>query len=93
LTSRTPIGYKGIVAAYIFIVSRLESGLHTHLAQQFSTEDDVRVIVDRRVGERRCSDGDAQTPAVERRRGERRAPSHVDRQLRSLGYAFVRLDA
>jgi hypothetical protein len=92
LTSQTPIGYKGSVAAYIFIVSRLEPDLHLHLAQEFSTEDDVRVIVDRRVGERRRSDGDGQTPAVERRRGERRGPSHVDRQLRSLGYAFVRLE-
>jgi hypothetical protein len=75
--------------AHLFIVARREPDLYTYLLREFSTESDVRVIVDRRVGERRTGAG---TPQTERRRGDRRAHSHISRQLSSLGYAFVRLD-
>lgn len=77
------------MAAHLFIVSRREADLFTYLSREFAGETGVQVIVDRRVGERRRQDG---APAVERRRRDRRRPSHITRQLSSLGYAFVRLD-
>ena len=46
---------------------------HGLLADRFAGIPHCEVIVDRRVGERRCSYADP--PAVERRRGERRASS------------------
>jgi len=81
------------VIAHLFIVSRLEPDLYNHLAREFSSEEDVRVIVDRRVGERRALAGDGGGgQQVERRQGDRRRQAHVARQLSSLGYDFVRLD-
>lgn len=76
--------------AHLFIVSRLEPQLFEYLSREFASEDDVRVILDRRVGERRRSAG---THDVERRQGDRRTLAHVPRQINSLGYAFVRVDA
>lgn len=78
--------------AHLFIVSRLEPDLYTYLARELSNEPDVRVIVDRRMGERRAASGANGVPAVERRLGDRRRQAHVAHQLGSIGYAFVRLD-
>jgi hypothetical protein len=80
-----------LVVAHLFIVARSESELYTYLAREFASEEDVRVIVDRRRSERRS--GGRDTPDVERRRRDRRAQSEVAGQLSSLGYAFVRLDS
>jgi hypothetical protein len=77
------------VIAHLFIVSQREPDLYQYLVREFSTEEDVRVIVDRRVGERR-SPGGAGAREPERRRGDRRRHAHVTHQLSSLGYAFVR---
>jgi hypothetical protein len=79
------------MTSHLFIVSRQEPDLFAYLSSEFGSEEDVRVIVDRRVGERRRS-ADAR-PDVERRQGDRRAQSHVSRQVNSIGYAFVRVDA
>ena len=79
--------------AHLFIVSRLEPNLYDYLAREFSSEDDVRVILDRRLGERRAQAGNGVgAQPVERRQGDRRRQAHVARQLSSLGYAFVRVD-
>jgi hypothetical protein len=80
------------VVAHLFIVARQEPELYKYLSTEFSSEDDVRVIVDRRVADRRRG-GDGDAPhSVERRRGDRRAQAHVAQQLSSLGYAFVRVE-
>jgi hypothetical protein len=79
------------VVAHLFIVSRQEPELFQYLLQEFASEEDVHVILDRRLAERRRGAG-AGEPGAERRRGERRAQGHVDRQLRALGYAFVRVE-
>ena len=76
--------------SHLFIVSRQEPDLFTYLSREFEAEDDVKVIVDRRVGERRRNTSGP--PSVDRRQGDRRAVSHVSRQITSIGYAFVRLD-
>jgi hypothetical protein len=78
------------VIAHLFIVSRLEPQLFEYLTREFASEDDVKVILDRRVGERRRGAG---AHDVERRQGDRRTLAHVPRQISSLGYAFVRVDA
>ena len=79
--------------AHLFIVSRLEPNLYDYLAHEFSSEDDVRVILDRRLGERRAQAGNGGgAQQVERRQGDRRRQAHVAHQLSSLGYAFVRVD-
>ena len=78
--------------AHLFIVSRLEPDLFAYLSREFAQEDDVRVIVDRRVTQRRRSREGFGTTDPERRRRDRRAQAHVARQISSLGYAFVRLD-
>ena len=51
---------------------------------------DVRVILDRRVGERRRGNGHV-GPLAERRQSERRANDETHDQLTTVGYAFVRL--
>ena len=79
-----------MVISHLFIVSRREPDLFAYLSKEFEGEDDVRVIMDRRVGERRRSD--ERRPSLERRQGDRRAQSHVSRQVNSIGYAFVRID-
>ena len=78
------------VISHLFIVSRREPQLFAYLSKEFADEGDVRVIMDRRVGERRRVAGRA--PSRERRHGDRRGESHVTRQVDSLGYAFVRVD-
>jgi hypothetical protein len=77
------------VSAHLFIVSRVEPQLFDYLAREFASEDDVQVILDRRIGERRKS---TRTRPVERRQADRRTLAHVPRQIGSLGYAFVRVD-
>jgi hypothetical protein len=78
------------VIAHLFIVSRFEPQLFEYLSREFASEDDVNVILDRRVGERRRAAGGHD---VERRQGDRRTLAHVPRQINSLGYAFVRVGA
>lgn len=81
------------MVVHLFIVSRSEPELYRYLSTEFSSEDDVRVILDRRVSDRR-GDGERHgLPSVERRQRDRRAQAHVARQLSSLGYAFVRIEA
>ena len=76
--------------AHLFIVSRREPQLFDYLAREFASEDDVQVILDRRIGERRRASG---THPVERRHADRRMLTHVPRQVGTLGYAFVRVDS
>jgi hypothetical protein len=99
LTRPCPIGYKGTVTEHLFIVSRQQVDLYRYLTQEFSSEADVHVILDRRQGDRRTGGerrtlpgGERRTlPGGERRRAERRGQSEIGRQLNTLGYAFVRL--
>ena len=76
--------------AHLFIVSREQLDLYRYLSREFSSEADVRVILDRRYGERRAGDA-LRAPRGERRRAERRARQDVRDQITTLGYAFVRL--
>ncbi len=72
----------------LFIVARERHDLYASLVRTFETDEAVRVILDRRLGERRRR---LEVRAVDHRRGERRAQSEVDAQLRSRGWALLSL--
>jgi hypothetical protein len=74
----------------LFIVARDRSDLYRYLSQTFADADNVEVIWDRRVGDRRQVDEGPASP--ERRRRDRRARPTVDEELRTVGYAFLVLD-
>ena len=88
---------------HLFIVARDQADLHEYLAREFASEGNVEVILDRReVAERRgghdrrrtrCADASrADRRRAERRhRMGRRLRQFVDSQLRSLGYAMLRV--
>jgi hypothetical protein len=73
----------------LFVVSRDRPDLYRYLSQTFADAENVEVIWDRRVSERRGLTQDA-TP--ERRRRDRRVRPTVDEELRAVGYAFLDLD-
>ena len=69
----------------VFIVSRHRPKLHEYLQKEFAGNDEVVVIVDRRLGERRLREVEH---GQERRQTDRRQ-ALVDERLRSLGWAIV----
>ena len=75
---------------HLFIVSRETPYLADYMREQFASEPDVEVLVDRRQGgDRRAQ---ATPVASERRGGDRRRSSDVDRQLRESFHALVTVD-
>jgi len=71
----------------LFIVSRGEPDLYGYVRGSFSGEDTVRIILDRRAGERRRRHAE---PGADSRRGDRRSRPTIDRDLRAYGWAIVR---
>src|SRR3972149_2246109 len=88
---------------HLFLVARDQPDLHEYLAREFASEGNVEVIRARRVAPERRGDHDRRrTPRAgaaraERREAERRLLAErrlrqfVDSQLRSPGYATLRL--
>lgn len=77
---------------HLFIVARDEVGLCTYLQREFSSEEAVEVFLDRRSGrDRRTAAGRPDGVLEERRSADRRTRVFVDAQLRSLGYAMLRV--
>ena len=76
---------------HLFIVARQQPDLYSYLAKEFSEEPEVRVIVDRRQGERRQSDRRASEASDRRHHSDRRENAEVAGELSTLGYAFIRL--
>jgi len=76
---------------HLFIVTRQSPDLYGYLCREFSREANVRVMVDRRAGERRRQGERRAKSRGDRRQTVRRAPSQAAEQISSLGYAFVRL--
>lgn len=72
----------------LFIVARHRPDLYASLVRTFETDTTVRVILDRRVGERRHRQ---KPPRIDQRQGERRARPEVDTQLRARGWALLSL--
>ncbi|MBI2218711.1 MAG: hypothetical protein HYU51_15590 [Candidatus Rokubacteria bacterium] len=71
----------------LLVVAPSETSLYRYLERSFATVRDVKVIVDRRQGDRRCRRAPVD---IERRRGERRLRSGVPSPL---GYRIVRFGA
>jgi hypothetical protein len=80
------------VGHHLFIVSRQQPDLYSYLTREFSEEPDVRVILDRRQGERRRHPAGSDVTPGNRRQADRRDRADIGGQLSTLGYAFVRLD-
>ena len=72
-----------------FIVSRESPEQFEYIKQAFSGEETVRVILDRRVGQRRRPPPSPEQ-ALERRRSDRRSRQHLDRELQTLGWSLIR---
>jgi len=70
----------------IFIVARYNPQLYEYLQREFSGQDRVRIIMDRRVSERRQSRDAA---AEERRQSDRRQHADVDTNLRERGFVIL----
>lgn len=73
---------------FLFIVSRGNTKLASYLQNHFTGDTTVRVVVDRRHGERRQRSADV---AADRRRADRRTRPHVDKELRLTSFAIVTL--
>jgi hypothetical protein len=73
------------MAQLVFIVSRHRPKLHDYLQTEFAGNDEVAVIVDRRLGERRLDRG----PRSPDRRGVSRRQEQIDERLRAMGWAIV----
>lgn len=69
----------------VFIVARHRPKLHEYLQREFAGNDEVSVIVDRRLSERRLREVEH---GPERRQSDRRQ-ALVDERLRSMGWAIV----
>jgi hypothetical protein len=82
---------NSITVRPIFIVSRDHPWLHADLADRFHDDPNVRVILDRRVRERRVSSA-AMPPFQEQRRGERRRPVPAGDDLRVRSHYIVELE-
>jgi class 3 adenylate cyclase/tetratricopeptide (TPR) repeat protein len=74
----------------IFVVARYNPQLYDYLQRAFSHEDRVRIIMDRRVSERRQR-GDA--PPSDRRQADRRRHQEVDANLRERGVVILQPDS
>ena len=81
---------KALSSRYLLIVARHQREFYEKIRHALTGQERVQVMLDRRVSQRRQG---KTTPALERRRGERRVSSAIDEQLRSLGWALVPLDA
>ena len=73
----------------LFIVSRAHPDLYVSMCDRFSGREDVAVILDRRVGERRSRNVAVRS---ERRVGDRRTRARIDAQLTEQSHIIVIID-
>jgi hypothetical protein len=73
----------------LIIVSGNRAHLYEHLKRGFAGNGTIRVLLNRRVIQRRARSGPY---GAERRQADRRLPSKVDALLRAIGWAIVPLD-
>jgi len=72
----------------LVIVARNRGHLFEYLERAFAGNETIRVVLDRRVGERRGHSGPSD---VERRHGDRRSPRKIDGLLSAVGWVVVPL--
>jgi hypothetical protein len=80
---------------HLFIIASDQEDLRNYLVREFAAEEAVQVVLDRRSGRERRSGRDRRAApragANDRRRDHRRVRPSLDPQLRSLGYAMLRV--
>ena len=76
------------MAQYLFIVSGRHPDLYEYLHERFSGDPQARVILDRRLGDRR---GRSDPVEREHRVADRRAHPDIDTDLQSRSHAIVTL--
>jgi hypothetical protein len=80
------------MARHIYVVGRAHRDLYEFLSKQFEDDGNVKVILDRRLGERRRSNGQTAKSSPERRqRIDRRSRPLVDEELKLRSHAVVSL--
>lgn len=72
----------------LFVVARGQARLYKDLVDAFGDASHTRVVVDRRVDQRRRRGERGTTP--ERRRTDRRSQTNVQSHLSDLGWAVVK---
>ncbi len=72
-----------------FIVARDHEALYEHLVRSLADIEEVEVILDRRTEQRRR--GGPGPPGRERRGPDRRVHARVDEELRTIGWAFIKI--
>ncbi len=89
---------RELAERHLFIIARDQASLWEYLRREFASETNVEVILDRRLGRDRRSAFDRIAPLGpmgetmdDRRTGERRIRDFVAAQLRSIGYAMLRI--
>ena len=89
---------RELAERHLFIIARDQPSLWEYLRREFSSEENVEVILDRRLKRDRRSapnGGAGEHPveetASDRRTGERRIRDFVHGQLRSIGYVMLRI--
>ena len=87
LTLRSATGYGTVrrKRRTLFVVSRDDPARFESLSEAFASDDDVKVIFDRRHGERRRR---TQAPLTERRERDRRSAARAW-ALRTIGWVRV----
>jgi len=86
LNRGTPDNWLAVI--YIYIVARAHPWLYQHLVERFADDPDVRVILDRRMGERRNLAATRIFPN-ERRNSERRRSIPVADDLDTRSHYIV----
>jgi len=74
----------------LFIVARTRLDRYEELRRHFEDWRDVRIVLDRREGERRAAGHTFS--GVDRRRAERRYRLNVEREMSNLGWCVVDTD-
>src|SRR2546428_11215408 len=86
-----------VTAGPFFLIARAQPGLWDYLRREFSSEENVEVILDRRLGRDRRSGHDRRaaprlvgSAVSDRRIAEQRTRAPGDAPLRTLGYPVLR---
>ena len=71
----------------LFIMSRDQRDLHDYLTKEFRRDEQIQIILDRRLADRRRR---AEPKPRDQRLGARRRSVAVQEQVKSVGFAVVR---
>jgi hypothetical protein len=71
----------------LFIVSRDQRDVHDYLTKEFRRDEQIQIILDRRLAERRRR---AESKPCDQRLSARRRSVAVQEQVRSVGFAVIR---